>query len=199
MIGKVFNSWTVLERAENDKKNNARFLCRCICGKEKVVYKQSLVNGNSKSCGCKNYKNLRKTPIRHGMTGTPIYTAWTHMRLRCLNPKDRNYKNYGGRGIKICSEWDSFENFCEWSINNGYKEGLSIDRINNDGNYEPDNCRWATSETQQNNRRVTRYITINGVTKSLSEWAKETGIPRSTIYSRLVKNYPPEEIIRKVE
>ena len=196
MIGKTFGSWAVLERKENDKKNNARFLCKCKCGKEKIVYKQSLVHGISKSCGCNNYKNLRVTPTRHGMSGTPIHTVWTHMRSRCLNSRNKNYKNYGGRGIKICSEWDVFENFYEWSMNNGYRKELSIDRIDNDGNYEPSNCRWATNKVQQNNTRITRKIMINGTQKTISELVNETGIPRATLYARITKNYPAEKLLK---
>lgn len=110
-----------------------------------------------------------------------IYWAWKSMKQRTQNPKCSAYKNYGARGIRVCKEWQIFEPFCKWALSAGWNKGLDLDRINNDGNYCPENCRWATRQDNVNNRRVTILITVDGVTKSCSDWAKESGIPRGSI------------------
>jgi hypothetical protein len=114
--------------------------------------------------------------------GTKIHNSWRGMRERCSNPNHVGYKNYGGRGIKVCEEWDnSFDSFLFWAINNGYKEGLTIDRINNNGNYEPYNCRWSDTKTQSINTSRNVHETINGVTKTLKEWANEFNLTYGTL------------------
>lgn len=110
-----------------------------------------------------------------------IYWAWKSMKHRTQNPKCSAYKNYGARGIRVCKEWQIFEPFCKWALSDGWNKGLDLDRINNDGNCCPENCRWATRQGDVNNRRVTILITVDGVTKSCSDWAKESGIPRGSI------------------
>ena len=119
------------------------------------------------------------------------------MHQRCENPNSRGYKNYGARGIFVCDEWSDFQTFYEWAQNNGYQRGLTLDRIDVDGPYAPWNCRWATSFQQGNNRRNTIRITYNGITKTISEWANETGIKRSIIYSKYKKGLTPEEILKE--
>ena len=125
-----------------------------------------------------------------------IYRRYNHMRRRCYNEKDQNYKNYGGRGIKICDEWlNDFETFYKWALENGYKKELTIDRIDVNGNYEPSNCRWITMKEQQRNRRTNVRITFNGVTKTQVEWAEELGITGSTIRDRINKGLPLEKVL----
>lgn len=117
-----------------------------------------------------------------------LYKSWAHMKERCHNPTCHDYRNWGGRGITVCDAWkNDFLAFKEWALSNGYREGLTIDRINNDGNYEPSNCRWATRREQSNNRRGLHYITYKGETKTISEWSRVTGIAMTTLYMRLTK------------
>lgn len=131
----------------------------------------------------------------HGMTDTPTYNSWAAMRKRCLNKRHHAYARYGGKGITICERWGKLENFLS---NMGERpEGTTLDRINNDGNYEPGNCRWASWSEQQNNRGNMRMVTINGATKSLSEWSQRSGIPISTIFNRLGRGWPSEFILSK--
>jgi len=121
----------------------------------------------------------------HGMFGAKIYKVWATMKARCYNAKQVSFKNYGGRGISVCNEWLNFEPFRDWSFDNGYKEGLTLDRVDVNKNYEPSNCRWVTWETQQNNRRNNRLITVDNITKTLSEWSEIIGINTGTIRRRI--------------
>ena len=132
----------------------------------------------------------------HGGTGTRLYKAWTNMRQRCAYPKDVNYHRYGGRGITVCAEWsDDFASFRDWAMANGYTDNLTLDRIDNDGNYSPDNCRWATPSEQQSNLRNNLYITVGSETKTAREWSRITGIKYSTIITRLRFGWEPEAIV----
>ena len=152
MTGQRFGRWIVLEMAH--AHNNRRFwLCRCDCGTEKTVVGGILRNGNSKSCGCLNRELQISRPTTHGMTGTRIHAVWFSMRGRCENPADQSFKNYGGRGIKVCERWQSFANFYA-DMGPTYAPGLTIDRRNNDGDYEPTNCQWLPRAEQSRNRRL---------------------------------------------
>lgn len=125
----------------------------------------------------------------HGATGTRLYQAWENMRARCNRKSSREYENYGGRGISVCSEWNEhFESFRDWALNNGYSEQLTLDRIDVNGNYEPGNCRWISNKEQQNNKRNNRNITYNGRTQTLNQWAKELGMIPKTLQGRLDKS-----------
>lgn len=132
---------------------------------------------------------------RHGMRHSRIYNIWRSMGQRCSNPNNNRYSVYGGRGIVVCAEWKYFIGFYEWSISNGYNDGLTIDRINPNGNYEPNNCRWVTQKVQQNNRNNNRYIEFNGNIHTLGEWSEITGINLGTIWDRLKRGWSIEKTL----
>lgn len=189
LTGKKFHRWTVDSRAPNKGKETAWF-CVCECGTKRSVNSQPLQNGLSKSCGCfcsEVSVKLGKATATHGLSGTAMYAAWRNMRYRCNNKRAKAYPSYGGRGIKVCTEWDDFSTFHEWSMKNEYQEGLSIDRINNDDGYYPENCRWANYNEQSNNRRSSHYLTHNGKTLSATQWARELGLNAHTVFSRIRK------------
>lgn len=136
------------------KNHKTYWNCKCKCGKETIVYSDKLKTGHTKSCGCLKRQKTIERNYRHGLYGTRLYSIWHDMNTRCYYEKTKCYKYYGGRGITICDEWkNNFVNFYNWAINNGYKDNLSIDRIDVNGNYEPSNCRWATMQEQQLNKR----------------------------------------------
>lgn len=189
LTGQTFGYWTVLERATNDNKGQARWLCRCECGTLKIVLGYSLRKGKSTNCGCVRLEKMKKSSTTHGKRQHPLYIIWLDIKRRCLNKNDNAYMYYGGRNITICNEWiDNFDNFYNWSIENGYKKGLSIDRIDTNGNYEPSNCRWTNAKTQARNRRNNFNITYNGQTKCLSEWSEILCINRGTLKSRILRS-----------
>lgn len=139
-----------------------------------------------------------KNNLKHGMRNSRIYNIWRSMRQRCNNPNCKNFHNYGGKGITVCDEWkNSFEAFCEWAMKSGYEEGLTIDRIETDGNYEPGNCRWTSQKVQQNNRSNNRKICVNGTCHTLGEWSEITGLKISTIWARLQSGWSDEDAITK--
>lgn len=187
LAGTRFGYWTVLSKAQT-RNGISYWNCRCDCGNERKVSTCNLITGKSKSCGCYQKQVLKQRTFKHGMTNSRLYTIYNDMKHRTQNPNDPAFKHYGKRGITICDEWlgeDGFSNFVEWSINNGYSDDLSIDRIEVNGNYCPENCRWATSEVQGNNKRVCHYITHNGETHTVTEWSKITGIKRETLFARI--------------
>ncbi len=195
MIGKTFGRLTVIEKDES-RKDRAFFVCRCECGNIKSIYMNHLKSGSTTSCGCYRKEQFSSRLTKHGMSNTKIYRVWSGMIERCTYKKHKTYNDYGGRGIVVCDEWlESFENFYSWSCENGYEEGLTIERINNNGNYEPDNCKWVTLDDQRYNKRNTVIITINGVSKNLKEWSEELNIKLSTLRDRYYrrKTFPPKD------
>ena len=136
-----------------------------------------------------------KYHYKHGKEPKRLYNIWKSMRQRCNNPNATSYPRYGARGITVCSDWDDFAIFREWAIHNGYSATLTIDRINNSGNYEPNNCRWVSYETQNNNRRDNRILECNGEKRTMAEWSKITGISENTIYARLRRGWTSEQAI----
>jgi hypothetical protein len=196
LTGRRFDRLLVLSRAGNDKRGKTRWLCRCDCGVEKIVGGQALRDGAIKSCGCFHRDEMTERLTTHGKTKTRIYRIYNNIIARCYKPTNTRYSVYGGRGISVCEEWrNSFQAFCDWAMTNGYRDDLTIDRINNDGNYEPSNCRWIGNKDQQSNRSDNHYITCFGKTQTLQQWADEYGIRFNTIIGRLVRGWDIERAL----
>lgn len=176
LLGQKFNKLTVLELYSTEKETIWK--CKCDCGNITFVSASHLKDGHTKSCGCQKngFKGKDNPSYKHGLRHSRIYGIWVNMKTRCLNSNNDSYKSYGARGIKICDKWldkeNGFINFYNWAINNGYKDNLTIDRIDVNGNYEPSNCRWVGWETQQNNRRTNFVIEYNGIKHTLQEWSR---------------------------
>lgn len=202
MVGKRFGRLVVVSEATKDKARAVKWNCVCDCGNTVTVAGPDLRRGKSRSCGCymrdKNRENRTKMNLTHGMTGTRIFKIWCGMKKRCYDPKQPAYKNYGGRGIKLCDEWLDFSKFYSWAMANGYTDELTIDRIDVNGNYEPSNCRWATHKEQNNNTRRSRLLTYDGETLTLSQWSEKTGINHATLWDRLNSGWTVGEALEKV-
>ena len=191
-----FNHLTVISFAGHKNKNNNRYwLCECDCENKtrKEIAENHLINGNTKSCGCLSsvvtIRMNKERAFKHKyIYYKEIYCTYDSMRKRCYNEKHDSYKRYGGRGITICDEWlNDFMKFYNWAIENDYKEGLTIERIDYDGNYEPTNCKWATWEEQSYNKSNTLYIEVDSEMKTVKQWSDETGIPQHIIYQRYAR------------
>jgi hypothetical protein len=188
-VGKKYGRLTVLEKLPG---HNVR--CLCECGNIKTARDYNVIYGKTRSCGClfsegNNWK--------HGGKGTRLYIIWKGIRERCNTPSCTAYKRYGGRGITVCEEWDDFQTFRAWAMSHGYKDGLTIDRIDSNGNYEPSNCRWATYKQQANNMRSNRWIEYGGQKKTLTQWAEYSGIKVATLWSRLEHGWSVEKALTK--
>ena len=198
LVGRRFGKLVVVNRAVRERGRRPYWSCLCDCGNLHDVRGNTLVSGGVKSCGCLPAERL--TAHGHTVNGksTPIFNAWSNMFSRCYNPKHEHYRSYGGRGIAVCSRWhESFENFLA-DMGPSWSQGLTLDRYpNNDGNYEPSNCRWATQAEQSRNRRTTVLLTFNGKTQTLTEWAAELGLTRQALGYRLRNGWPLERVLTK--
>jgi len=184
IIGKRFGRLIVVEYSHNVGYTRY-FLCKCDCGNTTTVAKNALTTGKQVSCGClrrSRIADLNRLPEGYLRLGK-IFIA---MKRRCYDPKSNRYYRYGARGITICDEWlNNINSFRKWAISNGYKDGLSIDRINNDEGYSPNNCRWVQKSEQTSNCSKNVFITFNGKTMTLAQWGRELGIPHSTLHNRI--------------
>ena len=208
-----FGRLVVIERTEIGNAKRPKWLCKCDCGSYKVVSSAHLRHGDTRSCGCLRReevsrrsaaiaRRIGKNNKTHGMRGTRLYYIWCGIKRRCLNPNSKPYDRYGGRGITICDEWkNDFMNFYNWAMANGYQENLTIDREDNNGNYEPSNCRWVTMKVQANNRRKAKYssrthcLEFNGEIHSLMEWSRITGINYGTLQRRMELGWSTEKAL----
>lgn len=181
LAGARYRRLTVLERAENIGRHTA-WVCMCSCGARVVVKTMDLRRGHVMSCGCLRSDMRTRKNTTHGESGSRLYNIWCLMIRRC---SDTANPNYGGRGISVCEEWRGFGRFREWALGNGYQGVLEIDRIDNDGDYRAENCRWATRRQQNRNSRHNRRLTHRGETKTITEWGMETGLGLRTIASRI--------------
>ncbi len=193
LSGKRFGMLFVVDKAylrtSPNGKTDMLWHCKCDCGNEKDVLERSLIYAGTKSCGCLQKKHIQELRRRHGETGTRLYQAWENMRARCNRKSSREYENYGGRGIRVCDEWqNNYESFRDWALDNGYSDNLTLDRKNVNGNYCPENCRWISNQLQQYNKRTNRNISFNGKTQTITQWAKEYKIPVKTLQGRLDKS-----------
>lgn len=188
LTGRTFGYLDVIEFSSRHA-GKALWLCRCRCGTEKVVDGHNLSSGHTTSCGCKRLEPPPKT-ILHGLSATRAHRIWRKMLARCNAPSDKAYARYGGRGIKVCERWLDFANF--YADMGDPPDGMSIDRIDNDLGYSPENCRWATSTEQSMNRRCVIVIEQDGLRMTAREWSERLGIKARTIKYRIRAGWPPE-------
>jgi hypothetical protein len=175
-------------------KPERQYLCECQCGRLVTVRGRHLLSGHTKSCGC----YLKDRITKHGMWGTPIYNVWTAIKDRCNNPNCLEYKNYGARGISYDKRWELFSNFYE-DMCSTYQTGLQLDRIDNDGNYSKDNCRWTTPQKNSNNKRNNHLLTINGETHTVTEWSRIMGFKPSCIPNRIARGWDNDKLLKPIE
>jgi hypothetical protein len=193
--GQRFGRWLALEKTEMDSQGHMGFLCRCDCGTEKVVKGYKLKRGDSLSCGCLRNELSSERERTHGLTKHPLFVVWCGMMNRCYSEKSPAFKDYGGRGITVCERWHSVENFVADNAP-GYAPSLSLDRIDNDGSYTPENVRWADRKAQSRNRRSNVMLTYQGKTQTLFEWAAEVGIAPRTLWARIrERGWPVEKAL----
>lgn len=198
---KKFGRLTALYRLHNHNSGHGSYwLCVCDCGNFKEVRRDGLLSGKSNSCGCYHKDMVKTKNTKHGKTHTKLYKILDSMKARCYNKNNKQYHNYGLRGICVCDEWlNDFQAFYNWSIVNGYKDSLTIDRINNDGNYEPNNCRWVDMKQQARNKRNNRNYTIDGITHCLMDWCKIYSIKYSMVNKRIHRGWSIEQALELEE
>jgi hypothetical protein len=191
MTGLKFGKLTCIKYAGKDRQGLSLWLCKCDCGKETTTRGSGLRGGTTRSCGCAWKEMMAKINTTHSLSvdkngNTPrLYRAWRNMKSRCFNPNTPKYKNHGGRGITVCEQWMDYLNFHKWAMSNGYNDNLTLERKDNNGNYEPSNCTWASYGQQNINRRNTHLVTYRGETRPLIEWADILGLKQSTLRCRL--------------
>lgn len=203
LTNKKFGRLTVIKRADDyvspSGQHLTQWLCRCECGNEVIVLACSLKSGRTTSCGCFKKEKISFAKKTHGLTQARLYKIWKTMKARCYNPNNKKYKDYGARNIEVCDEWkEDFQNFYDWSITNGYDENAergeyTIDRIDVNKGYFPENCRWITNKEQQRNKRNNVNITINNETKCLAEWCELLNLNYNIVYLRIYRGWSIEK------
>lgn len=195
LSGQRFGRLTVIKKAESSK-GKTKWHCKCDCGRETTVFGCNLKKGVAKSCGCLRNEATSERRTSHGQRWTRLYNIWEQMKGRCTRPAHPFYRLYGGRGITVCDEWrDSFKVFHDWAMANGYAENLTIDRIDTNGNYCPENCRWADLVTQANNTSRNHLLAYNGEVHTLAEWSKLTGINYMSLKTRIRRGWSIERAL----
>ena len=197
LTGERFEKLLVIERADNVNGLTA-WLCRCDCGNTKVIQGKMLKRGLAKSCGCLRREVAKERATKHSLCGTRLYTTYHNMKKRCYDPKSDHYKWYGNENKHICDEWmgkDGFQEFSKWAMANGYSEDLTIDRIDNNKGYSPENCRWVTAKQNSRNKRNNHFITIKGITKTISEWCECLNVPESRVRGRIALGWDGEKAL----
>jgi len=201
LTGMQFGRLLVVSHDRSDCTNHTKWLCKCSCGEYKSIREDSLISGHTRSCGCIQKEHMAKlgnSKRTHGMTGTRLYTIWKLMKKRCKSPGD-NRKYYFDKGVSVCDEWDkNFCNFERWAIENGYKDDLTLDRIDPDGDYCPENCRWASWIQQQNNRTNNVKYLVDGNLYTLSELCKHDRKVYASAYQKIHKGQDAQEVIKGV-
>lgn len=196
LTGRKFGRLTVIKEDGRSKYGQVKWLCKCDCGTLCTVLGCKLRIGETQSCGCYRREATGQMFRKYSSVEKRLYTIWKKMRSRCYTKSDPKYKNYGARGIKISPEWKSdFKAFESWAFSNGYREDLTIDRIDVNGPYSPDNCRWTTNLVQCNNKTDNVFLEYNGQRKTISDWARVTGIKVTTLYERAHAGWPVEEML----
>lgn len=187
IIGNVYGRLTVIEETNERRNSKIVVRCKCSCGNDNfLVVNRALVSGNTKSCGC--IRKERNNHITHGLRKHQLYGVWSGMKQRCYYEKAINYKDYGARGIRICEDWlNDFKKFYDWCIEKGWKDGLDVDRADNEKDYSPDNCILSTRKQNTRNTRRTLFIEYNGIKKPLADWADELGLNYETLSQRIFK------------
>ena len=185
-----FGRLTALYKIHKSHKKNVKWLCLCDCGNLVEVFQSNLAGSKTKSCGCLNKEVLIDRLLIHGKSCTRLYHIWQHIVQRCTNKNAPNYKDYGARGITVCKEWlNDKTKFFKWAIDNNYRDDLTIDRIDVNGDYEPSNCKWSTKKQQARNRRTNKMIVYNGETHCLSEWCEILGLNYNKVKRRLQRGW----------
>ncbi len=196
ITGQKFSNWTAIKRVGSAKMGNAIWLCVCECGNKKEIPQGILRKRATLGIGC--HCNMQYT--KHSDSGKRLYSIYMGIMRRCYRPKCSNYYLYGGKGIKLCDEWlgkNGYLNFRKWALENGYQDNLSVNRIDGDKDYCPENCRWATSKQQNNNRVNNHYLSFNGVTHTIAEWSEITGINYRTLLQRCKMGWSVEDTLTK--
>lgn len=198
--GDVFGRLTVLQFQQGTKESPGFYICQCECGNKTKAHSTDLKSGLKRSCGCLQREVCKitgKKSCTHNMSHTRLYRTWRGIKTRCSKTTKCNSKNYSDRGIKMCEEWNDFENFMKWAYETGYTDELTIDRIDVNGDYCPENCRWLTNFEQQSNKRTNVKIAYNGKTQTIAQWSRETGISFALIHWRYVSGKTGSDLFKK--